>query len=71
MFKDLNEKCGNSRHDEQLRLHTQHSVVATVEDSVLRPEMGVLESQEEDTPKRRLWHKSLGVLGITLWVFSG
>ena len=38
--------------------------MTTVEDSVLRPEMGVLESQEDDDPKRILWYKTLDFLGV-------
>jgi len=41
---------------EQFCLRTQQRIVTTVEDSVLRTEMGVLESQEEDTPKGILWY---------------
>ena len=41
-----------SRRAEQLRLRSQQSIVATVEDSVFRTEMAGLESQEEDAPKR-------------------
>ena len=33
--------------------------MATVEDSVLSTEMGALESQEEDAPKRVLWYKPM------------
>ena len=43
---------------------TQQHVVTTVEDSTRRAEMGALESQEEDTPKRVLWYKPLGFLGV-------
>ncbi len=53
-----------SRRTEQLRLHRQQRVVVTVEDSALCVEMGALESQEEDTPKRILWYKPLGFLGM-------
>ena len=38
--------------------------MATVEDSVLRTEMGALESQEEYAPKSILWYKPLGFLGV-------
>ena len=38
--------------------------MATVEDSVLCVEMGDLESQEEDDPKRILWYKPIGFLGV-------
>ena len=52
------------RRSEQLRLHTYHRVVDSVEDSDLCVEMGALESQEEDVPKRILWYKPLGILGV-------
>jgi hypothetical protein len=58
-FKDLQQTFAVSRRAEQLRLHTQQRVVATVEDSALRVEMGALEPQEEDAPKRTLWNKPL------------
>ena len=38
--------------------------MATVEDSVLRAEMGALESQEEDAPKRVSWYKSMAFGGV-------
>ncbi len=38
--------------------------MATAEDSVLRTEMGALESQEEDAPKRLLCYKPMGFLGV-------
>ncbi len=44
---------------EQLSLISQHHIVATVEDSVLRTEMAGLESQEEDAPKRILFFKPM------------
>ena len=47
---DLKEAFAVSRRAEQLCLHTQQRIVATVEDSILRAEMGALESQEEDAP---------------------
>jgi hypothetical protein len=40
---------------EQLSLLSQQRIVDTVEDSVFRTEMAVLESQEEDAPKRILF----------------
>jgi hypothetical protein len=52
-----------SRRVEQLSLHSQQHIVATVEDSVLRTEMTGLESQEEDAPKRILFFKSMSWLG--------
>jgi hypothetical protein len=63
-FKDLKQVFAVSRRAEQLRLHSQQRIVVTVEDSVLRAEMGALESQEEDAPKRVLWYKPLGFLGV-------
>ena len=63
-FKDLQQRFALSRREEQFRLHTQQSVVATVEDSALRVEMGALEPQEEDAPKRTLWYKPLGFLRV-------
>jgi hypothetical protein len=52
-----------SRRAEQLSLHSQQRIVATVEDSVLRTEMTGLESQEEDDPKRILFFKTMSWLG--------
>ena len=54
----MGEDASNTvvRHVEQLRPHTQSCVVVTIEDSVLSIEMGVLESQEEDIPRRILWY---------------
>jgi hypothetical protein len=63
-FKDLKQTFPVSRRDEQLRLHTPQSVVVTIEDSALCVEMGVLESQEEDSSRRSLWYKPLGFLGV-------
>jgi hypothetical protein len=40
-------------------MRSQQSIVVTVEDSVLRMEMVVLESQEEDSPKRVLFFKPM------------
>ena len=53
----------DSRHPEQLNLSSQQHMVSTVEDSVLRTEMVVLESQEEDVPKRILFFKTMSWLG--------
>ncbi len=61
--KDLKQTFAVSRRAEQLRLHSQQRIVATVEDSALRTEMAALESQEEHAPR--------GSCGISLWVFSG
>jgi hypothetical protein len=44
-FRDLKLMFTGSRRAEQLSLHSQQSIVATVEDSVLRTEMSGLESQ--------------------------
>ena len=63
-FKDLQQRFAVSRRAEQLRLHTKQRVVATVEDSALRVEIGAIESQEEDAPKRILWCTSMGFLGV-------
>ena len=62
-FKDLQRTFAVSRRAEQLLLHTQQRVVATVEDSVLRTEMASLESQEEDAPRRVLWYTPMSWLG--------
>ena len=52
-----------SRRAEHLSLRMQQRIVATVNDSVLRTEMGDLESQEEeDDPKRVLWYNPMGWL---------
>ena len=45
-------------------MHSQQRVVTTIEDSALSVEMGVLKSQEVDAPRRILWYKSLGFLGL-------
>jgi len=47
-FRDLKLMFAGSRRAEQLSLRSQQRVVATVEESVLKTEMTVLESQEED-----------------------
>ena len=52
-----------SRLAEQLSLRSQHRIVATVEDSVFRTEMAGLESQEEDSPKRILFFKTMSWIG--------
>ncbi len=59
-FRDLELKFIGSRRTEQLNLHSQQLIVATVEESVLRMEMTGLESQEEDAPKRFFSSSSLG-----------
>ena len=56
-FQDLKLMFAGSRRAEQLSLHSQQRIVATVEDSVLRTEMAGLESQEEDDPKCILFFK--------------
>jgi hypothetical protein len=62
-FQDLKLMFGVSRRVEQFTLRSQHHIVVTVEDSVLRTEMVGLESQEEDVPKRVLFLKSMSLLG--------
>ena len=54
-----------SRRVEHLSLSSQKNtmIVTTVEDSVPRTEMTVLESQEEDDPKRILFFKPMSWLG--------
>jgi hypothetical protein len=52
-----------SRRAEQLILCSQHSIVTTVEDSVLRTDIADLEFQEEDVPKRILFFKPMSWLG--------
>ena len=63
-FKDLKQIFVVSRRTEQFHLHSHHRVETTVEDSVRRTEMGAPESQEEDVPRRILWCKTLGFLGM-------
>ena len=53
-LKDLQRTFAVSRRAEQVRLHTQQRVVSIFEDSDLCVEMGALEPQEEDDPKRIL-----------------
>jgi hypothetical protein len=55
---------------EQLSLHSQQRIVATVEDSVLRTEMTDLESQEEDPPQRILFFKTMSCHSSGLTVDS-
>jgi hypothetical protein len=62
-FRDLKLMFPGSRRAEQLSLRSQHRIVTTVEDSVLRTEMTGLESQEEDAPKRILFFKPMSWLG--------
>jgi hypothetical protein len=62
-FQDLKLMFVGSRRAEQLSLRSKQRVVATVEESVLKTEMGVLESQEEDAPKRLLFFKTMSRLG--------
>ena len=59
-FRDLKFRFPGSRRAEQLNLRSQQRIVATVEDSVLLTEMTVLESLEEDDPKRILFHNPMG-----------
>jgi hypothetical protein len=61
-LQDLKLMCPSSRWTEQLSLRSHHRVLVTVEESVLKTEMGDLESQEEDTPKRLLFYKSMSWL---------
>ncbi len=61
-FKDLKQTFAVSCRAQQLLLHTQQDVVATVEDSVLRVEMGALESQGNRMSQR-------GFCGTNQWVF--
>jgi len=62
-FRDLKLKFVGPHRAEQLSLHSQQRIVATVEESVLRTEMADLESQEEDVPKRVLFFKPMSWLG--------
>jgi hypothetical protein len=62
-FRDLKLKYVGSRQAEQLSLHSQQRVVATVEESILKTEMTGLESQEADAPKRILFFKPMNWLG--------
>ena len=62
-FRNLKLMFAGSRRAEQLTLHSQQRIVATVEDSVLRTEMAGLESQEEDSPDRILFFKPMSWLG--------
>jgi hypothetical protein len=62
-FQDLKLMFAGSRRAEQLSLRSQQRVVATVEESVLKTEMVVLESPEEDTPHRILFFKPMSWLG--------
>ena len=62
-FRDLKFRFAVSRRAEQLNLRSQQSIVATVEDSLLRTEMDTLESLEEDDPKHILFFKPMGWLG--------
>ncbi len=59
----LKLKFVGSRRHEQLTSRSQQRIVATVEESVLRTEMDVLESQEEDAPKCVLFFKPMSWLG--------
>ncbi len=58
-FRDLKFKYVGSRQAEQLSLHSQQLIAATVEESVLKTEMPDLESQEEDVPNRILFFKPM------------
>jgi hypothetical protein len=50
-------------HTTRAPSRSQHRIVVTVEDSVLRTEMVNLESQEEDAPKHILHYKPMSCLG--------
>jgi hypothetical protein len=66
-FKDLKQTFAVSRRAEHFCLHTEQCIVVTgnVEGSVLSTEMGVpLDSQEGYVPKRILWCKTMGFLGV-------
>jgi hypothetical protein len=62
-FKDLKLTFTVSLRSEQLCLHVQQRVIATVEDSALCTEMENLESDEEDASRRVLWYKPMSWLG--------
>ncbi len=62
-FQDLKLMFPDSLWAEQLSIHSQQHIVATVEDSVLRTEMADLEYQEEDDPKSILFFKTMSWLG--------
>ncbi len=62
-FRDPKLKFVGSRRAEQLSLRSQHRIVATVEESVLRMEMAGLESQEEDAQKCALFFKPMSWVG--------
>jgi hypothetical protein len=62
--RDNKQTFAVSCRAEQFRLHSQQRIVDTVEDSALRTEMDALASQEEYAPKRILWYKTLGFLGV-------
>jgi hypothetical protein len=64
LFQVLEQTLAVSRRAEQLRLRSPQRVVGTAVDSVLRTEMGSLEPQEEDAPKRVLWYKPMSWLGV-------
>jgi hypothetical protein len=61
--RDESSASTGSRRVEQLNLHSQQSIVDTVEESVLRMEMTGLESQEEDAPTCALFFKPMSWLG--------
>jgi hypothetical protein len=62
-FMYHNQTLTVSHRPEQLPFRVRQHVVTTVEDSVLRTEMGRIESQEEDSPRRVLWFKPMSWLG--------
>ena len=59
-FQVLQQTFAVARSAEQLRLRQQQRIVATAVDSVLRAEMGELELQDENAPKRTLWYTHCG-----------
>ena len=60
----LRQRLSGTRSEEQLRLRKPQKFKATVDDSVLRTEMGDLEPSDEDAPPRTLWHKPMAWLGV-------
>ena len=58
-FQVLQQVFAVSHRAEYLRLRMEQRIVATVEDSVLRTELGELDSQEEDAHRDEAWSVSL------------
>ncbi len=63
-FQVLEQTLAVSSRAEQFRLRRPRRVVGTAVDSVLPTEMGSLEPQEEDSPKRVLWYKPMSRLCV-------